>query len=188
MATESGDRAKHFPAIEKKYGQPIKHWLTELASLDDQKYPAQISYLRENHGFSQTHANAVVMFAKGSVSSKRHKDPADYFKKLDKKCAKTTTEIFKVIQAKYPELELVIAWNQPMLKAANGYVFGLGVQKNHILLNPFSTAAIEKTLPKLKDYKVNKHTIQVPFDWQIEKSLLLAFTKIRLAELARSRP
>lgn len=184
MATDSGDRAKHFPAIEKKYGQPIKYWLSELANLDDQKYPAQISFLRENHGFSQTHANAVVMFAKGSASSKRHKDPADYFKKLDKQCAKTTTEIFKVIQTKYPELELVIAWNQPILKAAHGYVFGLGVQKNHILLNPFSADAIKKTLPKLNDYKVNKHTIRVPFDWTIDKSLLLAFTKIRLEELS----
>ena len=183
MTTYSGDRAKHFPAIEKKYGQPIKYWLSELANLDDQKYPAQISFLRENHGFSQTHANAVVMFAKGSVSSKRHKDPADYLKKLDKQCAKTVTEIFKAIQAKYPELELVIAWNQPMLKAANGYVFGLGVQKNHILLNPFSADAIKKTLPKLKDYKVNKHTIRIPFDWKIDKQLLLVLVKARLAEL-----
>ena len=77
----------------------------------------------------------------------------------------------------------MIAWNQPMLKAANGYVFGLCVQKNHILLNPFSADAIKKTLPKLKDYKVNKHTIRVPFDWIIDKQLLLVLVKARFTEL-----
>lgn len=185
MSVDSSDRAKHFPAIQKKHGQPIKYWLDKLAHLKDKTYPAQITFLREGHGFSQTHANALVMHAKGSTSSKRFKDSSEYFTKLDKQSAKTVREIFKVIQTKYPKLELVMAWNQPILRTSTGYVFGLGVLKNHILLNPFSTIALEKVLPKLENYKVNKHTIQVPFDWDVDEKILLTLVKTRLAELPK---
>lgn len=61
MTDASGDRSKFFPAIEKKHGQPVSHFLSELGELTDAKYPEQIAYLRENHGFSQAHANAVVI-------------------------------------------------------------------------------------------------------------------------------
>jgi hypothetical protein len=61
MALNDGDRSQFFPAIEKKHGLPVSHWLSELSELGEAKYPEQIAYLRENHGFSQAHANAVVM-------------------------------------------------------------------------------------------------------------------------------
>jgi uncharacterized protein len=183
VTTNSGDRSAHFPAIEKKHGQPVKFYLAQLKESGAAKYPEQIAFLRENHGFSQVHANAVVMFARGSTTSKRHKDPADYLAKLDKASARTVKAILKEIQSEFPELELVIAWNQPMFKLGKSYVFGLGVQKNHILLNPFSEAALIKVMPKLKNYEVNKHTIRVPFNWRIDAKLLSAITKARLSEL-----
>lgn len=183
MTTTTGDRSKHFPAIEKKHGQSVKFFLSQLKELGDAKYPEQIAYLRENHGFSQTHANALVMYARGSKSSKRHASTTEYFKTVNPKAAKKAKEIFKTIQAKYPNLELVVAWNQPMLKNEKGYVFGLGVQKSHILINPFSKNALEKHISKAKSLKVNKHTIQVPFDWEINSSLLNGLVRERLAEL-----
>jgi uncharacterized protein YdhG (YjbR/CyaY superfamily) len=183
VPANSGDRSAYFPAIEKKHGQPVKFYLAQLKELGAAKYPEQIAFLRENHGFSQAHANAVVMYARGSTTSKRHKDPADYLAKLDKTSAKTVKTIIKEIQTKFPKLELVIAWNQPMFKRDKAYVFGLGVQKNHILLNPFSEAALAKVLPKLKNYEVNKHTIRVPLDWQVDSKLLIAIVKARLSEL-----
>lgn len=183
MPTYTGDRAKAFPAIEKKYGKPMSYWFTQLKDVSDEKYPAQISFLRERFGFSQAHANAVVMYARGSKSAKRHDSPADYFKKLNPVSRKTTKAIFKCIQTKYPKLELVIAWNQPMLKTETGYVFGLGVQKNHILINPFSKDVIDMNLKRWTNYKVNKHTIQIPMDWQIDEKMILALVKDRLFEI-----
>lgn len=39
-----------------------------MAELVDQKYPEQIAHLRENYGFAQAHANALVMYSRGSKS------------------------------------------------------------------------------------------------------------------------
>ena len=163
----------------------MSYWFTQLKEVADEKYPEQISFLRERFGFSQAHANAVVMYARGSKSAKHHDSPNDYFNKLDATSKRTAKAIFKSIQTKYPKLELVIAWNQPMLKSENGYVFGLGVQKNHILINPFSKEVLEKNLNKWDGYKVNKHTIQIPQDWTVSEKLLLPLIKDRLAELAK---
>lgn len=109
MPTNDGDRSQFFPAIEKKHGLPVSHWLSELSELGEAKYPEQIAYLRENHGFSQAHANAVVMHFRGSTTSKRFSTPKQYFAQLDPQKKKTTELIFSTIMEKYPKLELVIA-------------------------------------------------------------------------------
>ena len=125
MPAADGDRTKHFPAIEKKHGEPIKVWLKRLKDLGDAKYPEQIAFLRENHGFSQAHANALVMYARGSVSSKKFSSPEDFFATLDPMVARNVKLIFSTITKKHPDFELVTAWNQPMLRKGKDYVFGL---------------------------------------------------------------
>ena len=74
MATNP-DRASYFPAIEKRYGQPMSYWFDQMDEIKDAKYPEQIAYLKENHGFSQTHANALVMYCRGSKSAHRASHP-----------------------------------------------------------------------------------------------------------------
>lgn len=185
MPSYTGDRAKSFPAIEKKYGKPMSYWFTQLKEVADEKYPEQISFLRERFGFSQAHANAVVMYARGSKSAKRFSSPTDYINKLDPISKKTVKAIFKTIQTKYPKLELVVAWNQPMLKAESGYVFGLGVQKNHILINLFSKDVIDHNIDKWDGYKVSKHTIQIPKNWTVNQKLLLPLIRGRIKELSK---
>ncbi len=176
-------REAHFPLIEKKYGEPMSYWFDVMAEIADQKYPEQIAYLRENHGFSQSHANAVVMYSRGSKSTQRFNTPSDYYKTLDPKQAKTIRAIFKTITTKYPELELVIAWNQPMLRIGKDYVFGVSAAKNHILLAPWSKEVLAKFTPKMKDLDVKKKTIGVPNDWAVDEKLLQAMVKARLAEI-----
>lgn len=129
MPDASGDRSKFFPAIEKKHGETISLWIERLEDLGDAKFPDQIAFLRENHGFSQTHANALVMHVRGSLTSKRFATPDEFLKTLDPAVKKTAKSIFSAITNKYPDLELVIAWNQPMLRLGSGYVFGLSVAK-----------------------------------------------------------
>ena len=83
---------------------------------------------------------------------------------------------------KYPKLELVIAWNQPMLRIDGKYVFGLSASKNHLTLNPFSSDVLESMESKLAGYKVNKTTFIVPVDWKVDATLLRAIVKARIAE------
>lgn len=182
MATKDPSREAHFPAIEKKYGEKMPYWFKVMKTLEGQKYPEQIAHLRENYGFSQAHANALVMYSRGSVSAHRHETPAQYYQSIDPTQAKTVRSIIKAITEKYPELELVIAWNQPMLRIDTFYVFGASVSKNHISIAPWSTEVLDKFRPKLGEYRVTKKTIAVPSDWDIDVKLLQAMVKARLAE------
>jgi uncharacterized protein YdhG (YjbR/CyaY superfamily) len=183
MPDASGDRSKFFPAIEKKHGGPISLWIERLEDLGDAKYPDQIAFLRENHGFSQTHANALVMHVRGSLTSKRFATPDEFLKTLDPAVKKTAKSIFLAITNKYPDLELVIAWNQPMLRLGSGYVFGLSVAKNHISLSPFSSDVLLSFAHQLKEYEVKKNTFQVPLNWKVDVSLLQSMAKARIAEM-----
>lgn len=183
MPSQSGDRSEFFGAIEKKYGKPIQYWISKLQELESTRYPDQIALLRESFEFSQNHANAIVMHFRGSTSSRRHSGPDDYFAKLDADEKKLALAIFSSIQKKYPKLELVMAWNQPMLRTTKDYVFGLSVSKNHITINPWSTEVLKEVTPRLEGLKINKHTFQVPMNWKVNQSLLHTMVKLRIAEL-----
>lgn len=180
---KSGDREAYFPLIEKKYGEKMSYWFKVMKELEGQKYPVQIAYLKENFGFSQAHANALVMYTRGSESSKRFATPAQYYKSIDPVQAKTLRAIFKAIQSKYPELELVIAWNQPMLKKEKSYLFGCSTATNHILIAPWNQDVLKKYTPKFKNFKVNKKTIALPNDWEVDAKLLQAIMRDSLAAL-----
>jgi hypothetical protein len=52
--------ASYFPSIEKKYGQPIDHWMSELEKVADRKHMEQVAYLKETFGIGHGHANAMV--------------------------------------------------------------------------------------------------------------------------------
>ena len=91
--------------------------------------------------------------------------------------------IFKAITSRYPELELVVAWNQPMLKVGKSYIFGCSAATHHILIAPWDLDVLKKYTPKFKDYKVNKKTIALPNDWDVDVKLLQAMAKDSLAAL-----
>ena len=51
----------YFPSIEKKYGQPIEHWMGLLdANARDLKHMEQVDWLKSNHAIGHGHANALV--------------------------------------------------------------------------------------------------------------------------------
>jgi len=177
------DRASYFPAIEKKYGQPMSYWFEQMEQIKDLKYPEQMAWLQENHGFGRTHANALVLYSRGSTSAHRVHTIDQYLADATDVQQKTVRAIFAAITEKFPDLEQVIAWNQPMLKSGTQYVFGLNVLKNYLLLAPVSTDVLEQFKPRLADYKVNKKTIQVPSDWKVDKKLLRDMVAARLAEI-----
>ena len=174
---DKSKRESHFPAIEKRYGEPMSFWFAQMKKVVGKKYPEQVAFLRGNFGFSQAHANALVMYSRGSLTSKRHETPKDFFASLEPIKAKTMRKIFSVIKKKYPKLELVIAWNQPVLKDVDRYVFGCSASKNHLLIAPWNTAVLKKLKKELSGYEVNKKTVRVPVDWKVDEKLLLAMIK-----------
>jgi uncharacterized protein YdhG (YjbR/CyaY superfamily) len=180
VATDKSKRENYFPAIEKKYGEPMSYWFAAMKKVSDKKYPEQMAFLQENYGFTRAHANAVVMFSRGSMSSRRYESPKDYFAKLDKEKAKTMRKIFNVLQKKYPKLELVISWNQPMLKNGEKYIFGCSASKNHLTIAPWDPKVLKKIAPMLEGYVVNKKTVRVPSDWTVDEKLLIAMVRENL--------
>jgi hypothetical protein len=49
---EKVDRSKresHFPAIEKRYGEPMSYWFSQMKKVKEKKYPEQIAFLKVRH-------------------------------------------------------------------------------------------------------------------------------------------
>jgi hypothetical protein len=64
MSTEEKTKgpASYFPSIEKKYGQPIAHWIKLVSDLTDLKHMERVARLRSEHGIGHGHANAIVAY------------------------------------------------------------------------------------------------------------------------------
>ena len=182
MADKNPDRASYFPAIEKKHGLAMAYWFDQMKEIAELKYPEQIAYLKENHGFSQTHANALVLYSRGNTSSRRFDTIEHYLAQHDETKQETVKKIFAVLTKAYPKAEVVIAWNQPMLKLDGQYVFGVSVLKNHILIAPWGTGILEQFAARLETYEVNKKTIKIPVDWKVDAKLLKDLAAARVAE------
>lgn len=69
MSTEEKVKgpASYFPSIEKKYGQPIDHWMTVLKAAGPLKHMELVNQLKTDHAMGHGHANALVAWflAKG---------------------------------------------------------------------------------------------------------------------------
>ena len=121
--------------------------------------------------------------ARGSTSARRHDTLDDYLAPFDETKRTTVRAILKAITSEYRKAEVVIAWNQPMVKIDGEYVFGVSVLTNHILIAPWGDV-LDEFRPRLVDYKVNKKTIQVPVDWKPDVKLLRDMAAARIAELS----
>lgn len=62
MATAPATKgpASYFPSIEKKYGQPIAHWMQVLEAAGPRKHMELVTLLKTAHGLGHGHANALV--------------------------------------------------------------------------------------------------------------------------------
>ena len=170
--TKSPERSSFFPAIEKKHGKPASHWLKLLAPLRGRPYAEQMALLQGRHGFSRTHANALVMYFRGSKSSRRFSTLAEYVAKHPDQRGVTIRKIFVAARKAHPDAEVVIAWNQPMLKVGDTYVFGVSAMKTYLLLGIFSNDVRKQMTARFKDYEQNKKTVRLPADWKVDAKLL----------------
>ena len=161
----------------------MSYWHDQMKLIKDLKYPEQIAYLRENHGFSQAHANALVLYSKGNTTSKRFNTLEDFLTPHDATKQKTIKAIFKALKTKFPKGEIVIAWNQPMVKLDKHYIFGASASTKHVLIAPWDAKVLKEFAPKFKEGNALKKTIQLPNDWDVDVKLIQAVVKASLANL-----
>ena len=170
--TKSPERSSFFPAIEKKHGKPASHWLKLLTPLRGRPYAEQMALLQGRHGFSRAHANALVMYFRGSKSSRRFSTLAEYVAKHPDERGATLKKIFAAARKANRDAEVVIAWNQPMLKVGDTYVFGVSAIKTYLLLGIFDADVRKQMAPRFQDYEQNKKTVRLPSDWKVDAKLL----------------
>ncbi len=125
------------------------------------------------------------MFTRGSASAKRFATLDDYLANTDPTAEATVRTILSTISNAYPETVLVITWNQPMVQAGDDYVFGISIQRHHILIAPWGKTVLPAFASRLSGLKVNKKTLQIPLDWPIDEQLVRDMVGARLAEVAQ---
>ena len=54
--------ASYFPSIETKYGQPVAHWFSLLATQTTLNHMEMVNWLKSEHGLGHGHANALVAY------------------------------------------------------------------------------------------------------------------------------
>jgi uncharacterized protein YdhG (YjbR/CyaY superfamily) len=117
------------------------------------------------------------------MAAKKFETVDQYLASLDETKRKTMSEILNLITSEFPELEVKIAWNTPMLHTQGKYIVGLAAYKNHLSFAPWSAVVIESFATRLSDYVTKKNLFQIPVDWQIDVSLVCDLVSARLAEV-----
>ena len=166
------ERSAHFPAIEKKHGKPVSHWLKLLAPLRGRPYTEQMALLQGRHRFSRNHANAVVMYFRGSTSSRQVSTLAEFIAQCPGERGATIKKIFAVARKSHPDAHVVIAWNQPMLKVGDHYIFGVSATKDYLLFGIWNQDVRERLADRFTGLMQLKKTVRLPADWKVDIKLL----------------
>ena len=59
-ASKAQGPASYFPSIEKKYGEPITHWMAILKQAGPLKHMEHVALLKSKYAMGHGHANALV--------------------------------------------------------------------------------------------------------------------------------
>lgn len=108
---------------------------------------------------------------------------ADYFASLPEDQSRHIQSLVDFVTQHYPQLELVIAWNQPMFKLNGKYVIGFMPTKKHTNLLTVTDTAITTLEPELSAFKHGTRSISLPFDWVIDSALIGRVITLRAEEL-----
>lgn len=183
MVDDSSARERHFPAIEKKYGETVAVWLTRLAELGDATYPEQMALLQETYGMSRTYANALVMTHRGSTHERRHADFDEYLASLTQAQQAPTRRLHTIVATHFPQLTPKMAYNQPMFARPNGSLcVGFSASQKHVSLNPFNEDVVTKHAARFAKNMTTTHTFKFALDDPIDDDLIVAIVTDASAE------
>jgi Domain of unknown function (DUF4287) len=68
--------AYYFPSIEKKYGQPVDHWINLIRSSELTKHKALVDWLKAEYGIGHGHATALVGYTLSQDAGKKARENA----------------------------------------------------------------------------------------------------------------
>lgn len=87
------------------------------------------------------------------------------------------------VSTSYPQLDLVLAWNQPMFKIDGSYLIGFMPTQKHINLLTVTDTAITALASELAGFRHGTRSISLPFDWSIDAQFINRVLTLRSNEL-----
>lgn len=104
----------------------------------------------------------------------------EFYESLPEDQRVATKRFVDFVAKKYPKLELVLAWNQPMFKLGKKYLIGFMPTKKHINLLTISDDAIKYLSTEIAEYRHGTRSISLPFDWTIDAKLIGKIIKFQM--------
>ena len=99
-------------------------------------------------------------------------DLEEFYSSLPAEQETAIRRLVDFVSTKYPDLELLLAWNQPMFRLGKKYVIGFMPTKKHINLLTISDDAVTHFATELEGYRHGTRSISLPFDWEINQELI----------------
>ena len=113
------------------------------------------------------------MLGNGRISNMpKFKDFDEFYSSLPEDQEVAIRRLVQFVAKQHKNLELVLAWNQPMFKLGKKYIIGFMPTKNHINLLTISDDAVSHFAVELEGYRHGSRSISLPFDWKIDQSLI----------------
>lgn len=106
-----------------------------------------------------------------------------YYASLPPEQAEHIRALVEWVATQYPQLELVIAWNQPMFKIGGKYLIGFMPTKKHTNLLTVSDTAITTMSADLASYKHGTRSVSMPFSGTVDTVLIERAVSLRAEEL-----
>lgn len=92
-----------------------------------------------------------------------------------------TEEVLSWVKNKFPNLEPVIKWNQPMFTDHGTYIIGFSVSKKHLAVAPESVTVshVEDDIVKA-GYDYTKEIIRIPWNSHVDYQLLIKMIEFNI--------
>ena len=96
----------------------------------------------------------------------------EFYASLPEDQRRAITRLVEFVASTHPELELVLAWNQPMFRLGKKYLVGFMPTKKHINLLTVSDDAVTHFAKELEGFRHGTRSVSLPFDWEIDPELI----------------
>ena len=96
-----------------------------------------------------------------------------------------TQDILKWVCEKYPQLETVVKWNQPMFTDHGTFIIGFSVSKQHLAVSP-ENAGITHCEEEIKQagYDYTKGIVRIPWNKPVDYTLLKKMIEFNMTDKA----
>ena len=106
----------------------------------------------------------------------------EFYASLPEDQEKAILRMVNYVAGVYPQLDLVLAWNQPMFKLGKKYLIGFMSTKNHINLLTMTNTPVTHFTDRLSTFRHGTRSISLPFDWVIDEELVKDIVAFRANE------